>query len=146
MYVIDTNIYIRALRDAEFGRHLGFFVEAALPQLWLSAVVAFELAAGAEDERHEREIERWLLRPFRNHHRILIPTGRTWRIAAEIHRRIRHLGGYRTTLDKRGFLGDVLIAASCRVAGATLVTANRADFELIDRVIGFRFVSAFPQL
>jgi len=37
-----------------------------------------------------------------------------------------------------------LIAATCRERGATLITANARDFEIIRRVMPLRFVTALP--
>jgi predicted nucleic acid-binding protein len=39
---------------------------------------------------------------------------------------------------------DVMLAASCRQSGHTLVTANQRDFELIRKVERFEFVPPFP--
>lgn len=144
MYVIDTNLYIRALNDPSFARELEAFQEAALPHLWVSAVVAFEVVVGARDEKRAADYERWMLRPFRARDRVLVPDAQTWHAVARIDRSIRAFGGFDAKLDQRSFLNDMLIAASCRQFGATLVTANRADYALIDRAIGFRFVTHFP--
>lgn len=46
--------------------------------------------------------------------------------------------------DSRAFANDVLIAASCREVGATLVTRNHRDFERVRKVIAFRFVPPWP--
>lgn len=146
MYVVDTNLYIRALQDPTFARRFDAFQEAALPQLWVSAVVAFEVAVGARDEKRAADYERWMLRPFRTRDRVLAPGAQTWRVVARMDRAIRALGGFEAKLGQRSFLNDMLIAASCRQLGATLVTANRADYELINRVIGFRFITHFPAL
>ncbi|HEX6536624.1 MAG TPA: type II toxin-antitoxin system VapC family toxin [Gemmatimonadaceae bacterium] len=144
MYVIDTNIYVRALRDPAFAPRLDAFVQTALPRLRVSAVVAFEIAVGAEDDVHATAYERWLLRPFRARGRVLAPDAGTWRLVARMERGIRALGGFEQTLARRSFLNDMLIAATCRSVGATLITANRADYTLIDRVVGFRFATSFP--
>jgi predicted nucleic acid-binding protein len=44
----------------------------------------------------------------------------------------------------RSFLNDVLLAVSCREAGAVLITANVADFARIRTVESFRFMEPWP--
>jgi predicted nucleic acid-binding protein len=91
-------------------------------------------------------VERLLLAPFRGRARVLVPGERTWRLVAGINRELRRRRGLAEKLRSRAFLNDMLLAASCREVGATLITANAADFALIGRAIGFRFVTAFPRL
>ena len=145
MYLIDTNVYIRAMRDEAFALQLAEFEQASLPRLWVSAVVAFEIAVGSGDEQRARQVERRLLAPFRDRSRVLVPGARTWAAAARIDRAIRRMRGYADRLRDRAFLNDMLLAASCREVGATLITANGADFALIDRAIGFRYLTRFPR-
>ena len=145
MYVIDSNVYIRAMRDAAFAPQLAEFEQAALPNLWVSAVVAFELAVGMGDERGAERVERRLLAPFRGRARVLVPSASTWKLAARIDRAIRKKRRFAEHLRSRAFLNDMLLAATCREVGATLITANGADFALIDRVVGFRYLTAFPR-
>jgi predicted nucleic acid-binding protein len=45
---------------------------------------------------------------------------------------------------RHGALLAMLIAATCRERGATLLTANVRDFDIIKRVIGLRFAKSFP--
>ena len=47
---------------------------------------------------------------------------------------------------KRSFLNDCLLAASCREVGATLISLNREDFELIRKVLRFEFTEPWPDL
>jgi len=44
----------------------------------------------------------------------------------------------------RSFVNDVLLAMSCREAGAVLVTANMRDFARIAAVRRFEFVAPWP--
>lgn len=146
MYVIDTNLYIRALNDADFASALESFQQTAFTRLWLSAVVVFEVMAGAFGNAHADAYERRLVRPFNRRNRILVPDERSWRLAARMHRGIRSFGGFEAKLRQRSFLNDMLIAATCRQVGATLLTANRSDFELLNRVAGVRFLTHFPSM
>lgn len=146
MYIIDTNLYILALHDPGFAAELESFQRAALTRLWLSAVVAFEIVVGAVNDAHAERYERLMLRPFHGRNRILVPDERSWRLAARMHREIRSLGGFEAKLRQRSFLNDMLIAATCRQVGATLLTANRSDYELLNRVVGVRFLTHFPSV
>jgi predicted nucleic acid-binding protein len=82
VFLLDSNVYIRAFREPAFGRELQAFHRAYVPKLVLSAVVASGL-----------------LRP-----------------------------ALRSHLQQRSFSHDILIAASAREMGATIVTLNSADF------------------
>lgn len=144
MYVIDTNLYIRALHDPEFASALESFQQTAFTRLWLSAVVVFEVMVGAVADARADACERWLVQPFSRRNRVLIPDERAWRLAARMHREIRALGGFDAKLRQRSFLNDMLIAATCRQAGATLLTANIVDYELLHRVVGVRYLAHFP--
>lgn len=146
MYVIDTNLYIRALYDPEFATALQSFEQAALTRLWLSAVVVFEVMAGALSDAHAEEYDRWLVWPFSRRNRILVPDERSWRLAARMDREIRSFGGFEAKLAQRSFLNDMLIAATCRLVGATLLTANSSDYELLNHVVGVRYLTHFPAL
>ncbi|HEX5438505.1 MAG TPA: type II toxin-antitoxin system VapC family toxin [Gemmatimonadaceae bacterium] len=146
MFLLDTNLYIRALTDPAFGEFVEAFQQAALPRLWVSAVVVYEVVVGARDARHAAGWERWLMRPFRTRSRILVPEQSTWSIAADIRRRLRDAGGYDGSLARASFQNDLLIAATCREVGATLITANTRDFRIIAGVIGVRYEASFPRL
>jgi len=146
MYLLDTNLYIRALTDSEFGAEVETFQQAALPRLWVSAVVMYEVVVGARDARHAARWKRWLVRPFRTRSRILVPRQSTWWLAAEIRRRLRDTKGYDGSLARASLQNDLLIAATCREVGATLITANVRDFRLIASAIGLRYETSFPTL
>ncbi|MGH7627473.1 MAG: type II toxin-antitoxin system VapC family toxin [Gemmatimonadaceae bacterium] len=146
MFLLDTNLYIRGLTDPAFAEMLGAFQRAALTRLWVSAVVVYEVAVGARDARHAEAWERWLVRPFRTRERLLVPTQSTWRLAAEMRRRLRDARRYDGSLARASFQNDLLIAASCRERGATLITANARDFAMIACVVGLRYLTSFPRL
>ena len=46
-YILDTNLYIDAIRDPERGKSLDTFLEHHAPVTYMSAVVMQELRAGA---------------------------------------------------------------------------------------------------
>lgn len=144
-FVVDTNLYVQSLRDPGKAEELIRFYSAMLPVTYLHAVVAQEILLGAVDVKRGRAIQRSYVQPFEQRGRIVTPSWRAWRrsgevVAALVRRKLLSPGGF-----KRSFLNDVLLAVSCREAGLVLVTANRADFELIGRVERFDFVPPWPE-
>jgi predicted nucleic acid-binding protein len=144
LYVIDTNLYVAADRELAWAEELERFVTAHLPFIHFHAVVAQELLAGAIDQRREKLVEDSLIKPFERRGRILVPSFPAWKGAGRIlsqlvHRKLMSPGGF-----KRSFLNDCLLAASCREVGATLVTLNQEDFELIRQVLRFEFTEPWP--
>jgi hypothetical protein len=47
---------------------------------------------------------------------------------------------------KRSFVFDILIAHSCREAGAILISSNAADLDRIRQVFDFDYTPPFPAL
>jgi len=143
-YVIDTNLYVAADRDIASAEELERFVTAQLPFIHFHAVVAQELLAGAIDQHRERLVEESLIQPFERRGRVLVPSFAAWKGAGRIlsqlvNRKLMSPGGF-----KRSFLNDCVLAASCREVGATLVTLNREDFEIIRKVLRFEFTEPWP--
>ncbi|MBC7672472.1 MAG: type II toxin-antitoxin system VapC family toxin, partial [Polaromonas sp.] len=112
----------------------------------VGAVVAFEVPVGAQDKAHAEKLERWMLNPFRSRERILTPGAATWDLVAQMDRELRKRGGYASKLEQRSFLNDMLIGATCRQVGATLITANLNDYSLISSVVALRYQGQFPVL
>lgn len=144
MFLLDSNVYIRAFREADFGRELQAFHRAELPRLIVSAVVASELLVGAERPDRERALRRTLIEPFRVRRRLITPTWSTWELATETDRRLRRRPGAGSRLAQRSFFHDILIAASARELGATIITMNTDDFAVIGRHIDIKYVAPWP--
>ena len=144
MFLLDTNVYIDSFNDRAFGAEFRRFHQANLPRLVLSAVVAHEILVGANDANRLRTFEQGLLEPFRSRRRVHVPSLRTWELAAEIDRELRRLGGFAGSLGSRSFANDMLIAATARELGATIVTRNLSDFGVIARVLPIRFEPPWP--
>jgi len=145
-YVLDTNIFVQADRDRGWSEELVAFYANCLPATFLHAVVVQELLLGAVDARRGRELYEGYVAPFEARHRIVTPSYANWRrsgevVAALVQRRRLSPGGF-----SRSFLNDVLLAVSCRAAGAVLITTNVTDFTRIRTVEPFRFVSPWPRL
>ena len=144
MYLLDSNVYIHGIRNAEFGTEVEAFHQRNLPQLLVSAVVASELLVGAQTADMVRRLERSLVEPFRQRRRFLVPEWRTWERAIEIDRGIREDGSHTAKLASRSFFHDILIAATAREIGATIVTFNTADFALIAEHVDIDVVEPWP--
>jgi predicted nucleic acid-binding protein len=145
VYLIDSNVYIQAFTVAAFGQALQEFHRARLPRLVLSAVVASELLVGARTPEHERALRRGFIEPFRARRRLHTPAWSTWNLATGIDRRLRRRPAFRSLLQQRSFFHDILIAATARELGATIVTLNTADFALLSGLVDIRFAAPWPE-
>ena len=144
MFLIDSNIYIRAFNNLDFGQELQEFHRQHLPQLILSMVVVHELIVGATTWKQERALRRGLFKPFELRRRVHIPTQRTWELAGEVDRRLRRKKNLASSLSQRSFSNDILISASARDLGAMIITDNEKDFSLISTVLDIRFTLPWP--
>ncbi len=145
IWLVDTNVYIRAIRDTAFGAAFRTWHARAAPRLALSAVVLHELLVGASDRRLRHHIETQFVAPFGARGRLLVPTARTWAQAAAADRSLRRDLRHRVLLERRSFANDLLIALSAREIGATIVTHNTRDFALIASATGVRFTETLPE-
>lgn len=142
--LLDSNVYIRAFRDATFGASLQEFHRRSLSRLLLSSVVATELLVGAQRADRERALRRALIEPFRARRRLVTPSWSTWELVARVDQALRKRSTNRSRLEQRSFLHDMLIAATARELGAIVVTDNVTDFALIARHLDFAFMPPFP--
>lgn len=115
----------------------------------MSAVVLQELAAGALDTARLRELET-ARRRYKKEGRLLVPDSEDWietgKILSNMYRgTATNNRGRRVKIDKetqRRILRDVLIARSALRVGATVVTGNISDFEIIQAYCAVRVESA----
>src|SRR5438105_4493619 len=126
-YMLDTNIYVRAFRDAEFGERLRTWQRALATRILFSVVVLHELLVGAADAGRRAAVERNYAQPFRRSGRLIAPSMWVWLRAAESDRVLRTQRRYAEKLAQRSFANDLLLALSCREIGAVLVTENTDD-------------------
>ena len=145
MFLLDSNVYIAAFSEPGFGESFQRFHRGQLPQIILSTVVAHELLVGASTPGRQRDLARGLITPFRTRRRLHTPGWATWALAADVDRRLRALGRYAASLAQRSFAHDMLIAATARELGATVITRNLADFALIRQVLPFRYQPPWPE-
>lgn len=143
-YVLDTNCFVDAARSEPAATAYEAFVARAAPGLWLSAVVAAELRAGARAARARRVLERQVLAPYLRRGRVLTPSAASWEALGTVLATLGARDGLELKQVPRSFVFDVLIAHSCREAGAVLVSANVPDMERIRRVFAFEHVVPYP--
>ncbi len=133
-FVLDTNVYIHAMRDVEARAELAEWQRSLAPRIHQHAVVIAELLVGARDEvAWQRWHRRWVV-PAERVSRVLVPSYAAWRRASQILSRLAQRGWISPGGVKPSFFNDCLLAASMREHGHRIVTHNRADFELIARV------------
>jgi predicted nucleic acid-binding protein len=127
--VIDTSVYIdhweRGLHQDALDRVRHAFVVRH------SAVVLSELRRGARTRAAERtvaQLRRLARDPW-------TPVSSDWWEAGRLIRTIGDAHDWDRT-KRRDFQNDTLIALTARRHGATVVTANREDFDLLARRLG----------
>lgn len=143
-YILDTNLYVQAFRHREQAALLERFYTAFTPQIHLHSIVLHELLVGANTSAKVRQIKRSIARPFERTARLLTPTHRDWETAAEILARMAREEGLELRRAPKSLVNDALLAASCRTAGATLITDNARDFTRIRHFIRFTFAPPWP--
>ena len=143
-YVLDTNLFIDAFRDPLENDALQRFHAAFAPQELFSAIVGHELRSGVHSRADRLRLERHVLMPFERRGRMIVPSYRAWMRAADALALLAKSEGLAVAQCSRAFANDIILAASCREVGATLVTRNAHDFERIRKAMSFRFVPPWP--
>jgi predicted nucleic acid-binding protein len=141
-YVLDSSIYIEAIRDRTKSAWPARVHDGPVPRIALHAVVVRELLAGSAGALARRKSWRDLVEPFERRGRLLTPSYAAWRreiVASLVDRGELTAGGI-----PRSFTNDTLIAASCREEGVTLITRNVRDFERIRKVERVQFAEPWP--
>jgi predicted nucleic acid-binding protein len=128
--LLDTNIYIG---HWEHGLYEEQLIEVRRTFIIRhSAVVLSELRRGART----REAEQRVLSLHRLARFCWEPTVADWWEAGKLVRKIGDMQGW-DKHKRRDLQNDVLIALTARRHGATVVTANVADFALLTRELRF---------
>lgn len=143
-YVLDTNVYIRAWRNPDAERELHQFSRRFVTSTHLSSVVFHELLLGATGPAMAKDLVEGLAGPFTRTRRVVVPSQRAWTRAAEVIAQMAWHDGLNRSSLPCGFVNDVLIAASCRENGLTLVTENVRDFRRIQERMQFEYVTPWP--
>jgi predicted nucleic acid-binding protein len=143
-YVLDTNLYVRAIRDLAEAEELARFYSSHAPYCYLNSVVLHELLVGANRPEKHRQIRQDIARPFEKTGRMITPGHRSWEVAGGTLARMGREQGLDLRRVSKSLAHDVLIAASCREAGVTLITDNEADFHRIQAFLRFEFLPPWP--
>lgn len=133
-FVVDTNVFIHAIRDDAARRDLSAWQRRMAPYIYQHAVVVSEILVGARSrDVLDRWHERWVA-PAERLDRVLAPGYAAWTRATRIMVRLVESGRLSAGRLKPGFFNDCLLAASARDHGYTIVTNNLGDFAMIARV------------
>ena len=127
--ILDTTVYIGHWEQRLYEETL-----TAVRKTYVvrhSAVVLSELRRGARTQDAQRLVDA-LYRLARIQWE---PTAADWWEAGRLIRRIGDAQSWDTN-KRRDFQNDALIALTARRHGATVVTANRTDFDLLSRQVG----------
>jgi predicted nucleic acid-binding protein len=143
-FVLDTNLFIDAFRDPVANQALQDFHRAFAPFEHLSVIVAQELRAGVQRPRDRKALERNVLRLFERAGRTITPSADAWHRSGDLLAEMAKQDGLEIARLSKAFANDVLLALSCREAGAILVTDNERDFKRIRRFVQFNFVKPWP--
>lgn len=124
--ILDTNVYIGHWEQGLYEEILANVRRAYIVRQ--SAVVLSELRRGARNRRAIRLVENL----FRLAHVLWEPHAVDWWEAGNLIRTIGDKQGWEIN-KRREFQNDALIALTARRHGATVVTTNHRDFDLLKR-------------
>jgi predicted nucleic acid-binding protein len=132
--ILDTNVYIGHWEQGLYEATLETVRRSYLVRH--SAVVLSELRRGART----REAEQRVLSLYRLSREHWEPTALDWWEAGKLVRKIGDAQGWEKH-KRRDFQNDALIALTARRHGATVVTANFSDFDLLLRELRIRVLA-----
>lgn len=139
-YALDSTVYIASLRNADRLQALKRFLLQVGTRIRLHAVVVMELRSGVRTEQHMRALDA-LFAPDQARGKTIVPTLDAYSHAGRVLSALALREGVNTADSV--LLADALIAASCREAGAVLVTDNVRHFAALQRHLrGFRFAAS----
>jgi predicted nucleic acid-binding protein len=127
--VIDTSVYIGHWERGLYADRLDEVRKAFVVRH--AAVVLSELRRGART----REAVRTVARLHRVASTIWEPTATDWWEAGRIIQTVGDAHDWDRS-KRRDFQNDALIALTARSHGATVITANRRDFEILGKQLG----------
>ena len=128
IFILDSSVIVDDLRT---GRH-SLRIAELKGVLRTSSVVLAELWRGATSP-----VDHKILHALERNHAIFTPTEKNWLESGQILAAMRADKGFEPA-KLRDLHFDVLIALSARSHGATLITSNRAAFELIRAYRSFK--------
>jgi predicted nucleic acid-binding protein len=131
--IIDTSVYIDHWEHGLYQDKLAEVRRAFV--IRHSAVVLSELRRGARTRVAERSVHQL----YDLAQSVWEPTPRDWWEAGQIIRSVGDAHDWDRS-KRRDFQNDALIALTARGHGATVVTANRGDFEILGKRLGVPMV------
>lgn len=129
--LVDTNIWIDWINQGSYEEIL--LTKGVIK--YLSAIVVMELYAGAHKLNDRRQVDQLVL-PFQRTQRIINPTIENYQEAGRIMAKLKERDGFQVK-KAVGLSHDILIALTARAIGATVLTANRHDFQKIQSLLPF---------
>jgi len=143
-YVLDTNLYIGAIRDPDKEADLDAFLERNAPVTYMSAVVMQELRAGAITDASARALDKGIFEVFERRGRVAGPSVLSFKECGRILAALFRQDGVPFKERPRSLVNDILIALTCRENGMTLLTDD-GDFKIIRPFVrGFSFLAPWP--
>ena len=130
--IIDTGVYIDLFNR---GLHRDV-INPFLHVTYLPYPVLHELWMGLKDRQETRLLTAWRDR-FIQLQRLIVPTVATLVLIGEACLQLKAAGKLDPTHPKH--YNDVTISAAARQIGATVITKNTKDFQIIQSVIDFGF-------
>jgi predicted nucleic acid-binding protein len=132
--ILDTNVYIGHWEQGLYAETLAAVGRAYIVRH--SAVVLSELRRGART----REAERLVTALYRLARVCWEPTAADWWEAGRLVRKLGDARGWDRS-KRREFQNDALIALTARRHGATVVSANVSDFNLLARELRIQLLT-----
>jgi len=143
-FVLDTNLYIGAIRDPDKEAALDAFLERNAPVTYMSAVVMQELRAGAITDASARALDKGIFEVFERRGRVAGPSVLSFKECGRILAALFRQDGVPFKERPRSLVNDILIALTCRENGMTLLTDD-GDFKIIRPFVrGFSFLAPWP--
>jgi predicted nucleic acid-binding protein len=143
-FVLDTNLYIGAIRDPDKEADLDAFLERNAPVTYMSAVVMQELRAGAITDASARALDKGIFEVFERRGRVAGPSVPSFKECGRILAALFRQDGVPFKERPRSLVNDILIALTCRENGMTLLTDD-GDFKIIRPFVrGFSFLAPWP--
>lgn len=127
--LLDADVYIWHFEGRQPLEALAFIQRKFVVRH--SAVVLSELRRGARTP----SARKWVERLHRSAAVRWAPSTAEWWEAGRVVQQLGDRNGWEVA-KRRGFQNDTLIALTARRHGATVVTHNREDFELLARAVG----------
>ena len=143
-YVLDTNLYIDAIRYRDKEAALNEFLERNAAATHMSAVVMQELRAGAVTVPQAKALQDGVFSAFERRNRIATPSAAAFKECGRVLADFFRQDGVPYRDRPRSLVNDILIAITCRENGLTLLTSD-ADFKLIrSHLRGFNYLAPWP--